>query len=250
MNSEKHSNKAISGASGSAFDKYRQLILGEDSLFFLIKYELIMLFSAWVPGALGLFLRKALYPRVLGHCGSGVVFGQNVVLRHPRKIHIEAGTVIDDNCMLDAKGDDNDGIRLGKNCFIGRNSILSCKDGSIVLENGVNIGFNCEIYSGSEVVVEADVIIGAYTYLVGGEGYEMKYTGIPMAHQPLAHEGTSLRVGRGSWFGAHIVVLNRVKIGEGSVIGAGAVVISDTEPFSINIGVPTKKSGTREGAPI
>ncbi len=248
MATPKHSNKAISSVSGSAFDKYRQLIIGDKSIGFLIKYELIMLFTSGVPGALGLFLRKTLYPKLLGSCGRGVVFGTNVVLRHPKKIHIGDGSVIDDNCMLDAKGETNQGIRLGKDCFVGRNSILSCKDGDITFEDGVNIGFNCEVYSGNELVIEEHVIIGAYTYLVGGEGYDMKVTGLPMAHQPLPHDGTSLRIGKGSWFGAHIVVLNKVSVGEGSVIAAGAVVIKDTEPFSINGGVPAKKLGMREGS--
>ena len=52
----------------------------------------------------GLVLRKRLYPWLLGSCGRNVVFGQNVVLRHPHKIHIGSNVVIDDNCLLDAKG--------------------------------------------------------------------------------------------------------------------------------------------------
>ena len=64
-----------------------------------------MLIAQWVPGALGLALRKTLYPLLLGACGRGVVFGQNVVLRHPHKIRIGDNVVIDDNCLLDAKGD-------------------------------------------------------------------------------------------------------------------------------------------------
>ncbi len=73
---------------------------------------------------------------LLGSCGRNVVFGQNVVLRHPHKIHIGDNVVIDDNCLLDAKGEGNDGIRIGSGVFIGRNTILSCKDGDIDLEDG------------------------------------------------------------------------------------------------------------------
>ena len=104
-----------------------------------------------VPGALGLVLRKMLYPRLLGACGRNVVFGQNVVLRHPHKIRIGDNVVIDDNCLLDAKGDRNGGIAIGDGVFVGRNSILSCKDGDITLDDGANIGFNCEIFSASHV---------------------------------------------------------------------------------------------------
>ena len=41
--------------------------------------------------------------------------------------------VIDDNCLLDAKGETNRGIRIGSGVFIGRNTILSCKNGDIEL---------------------------------------------------------------------------------------------------------------------
>ena len=52
-----------------------------------------MLLAQSVPGALGLALRKALYPLLLGACGRNVVFGQNVVLRHPHKIRIADNVV-------------------------------------------------------------------------------------------------------------------------------------------------------------
>ena len=112
-----------------------------------------MLFSQRVPGALGLVLRKTLYPLLLGACGRNVVFGQNVVLRHPHKIHIGDNVVIDDNCLIDAKGESNAGIRIGSGVFIGSNTILSCKNGDIELADGANIGFNCEIFSASRVAV-------------------------------------------------------------------------------------------------
>ena len=55
------------------------------------------------------------------------------MLRHPHKIHIGSNVVIDDNCLLDAKGETNRGIRIGDGVFIGRNTILSCKNGDIEL---------------------------------------------------------------------------------------------------------------------
>lgn len=42
------------------------------------------------------------------------------------------------------------------------------------------------------------------------------------------------------WIGANVIVLGGVTIGRGSVIGAGAVVTKDVEPFSIVGGVPAK----------
>jgi serine acetyltransferase len=128
----------------SARDKYAALVVGRPGWGALLKYELVQLASQHVPGALGLALRQALFPTLLGACGRNVVFGQNVVLRHPHKIRIADNVVIDDNCLIDAKGDANAGITIGTGVFIGRNSILSCKNGDIAIADGANIGFNCE----------------------------------------------------------------------------------------------------------
>src|SRR5262245_8109866 len=97
----------------SSRQKYVELVVGRPGLGALIAYEVVTLAAQPVPGALGLALRKALYPALLGSCGRNVVFGQNVVLRHPHKIHIADDVVVDDNCLLDAKGDSNRGIRIG-----------------------------------------------------------------------------------------------------------------------------------------
>ena len=72
----------------SAREKYASLVIGKSDFGSLLKYELIVTLTQGCPGALGLALRKTLYPSLLGSCGRNVVFGQNVVLRHPHKIHI------------------------------------------------------------------------------------------------------------------------------------------------------------------
>src|SRR5204862_4269108 len=153
----------------SSRQKYAELVIGRAGLGALLQYELVVLVAQSVPGALGLALRKALYPLLLGSCGPNVVFGQHVVLRHPHKIHIGRDVVIDDNCLIDAKGETNRGIRIGDRVFIGRNTILSCKNGDIELADGANIGFNCELFSASRVVVGKDVLMAAYGYIIGGD---------------------------------------------------------------------------------
>ena len=85
--------------------KYSALIVGKPGLGPLLLHEFVVLVSQGVPGALGLALRRLLYPMLLGRCGRNVVFGQNVVLRHPHKIQIGDNVVIDDQCLIDAKGD-------------------------------------------------------------------------------------------------------------------------------------------------
>ena len=109
---------------GGRFGKYRDLVVGDRGMFGLLKYELIIGLSSWTPGALGLWLRSKLYPLLLGHVGRSVTFGRGVVLRHPKKIFIADNVVVDDYCVLDAKGRDNRGIFIGDGVYIGRNTIL------------------------------------------------------------------------------------------------------------------------------
>ena len=127
--------------------------------------------------------------------GRNVVFGANVTLRHPHKIAIGDNVVIDDQCCLDAKGTDNRGIVIGSGVFVGRNTILSCKNGDIVLEDRANLGFNCEIFSASTVRVGADVLMAAYTYLVGGDHLYDRID-IPVLQQGRTARGIDVGAGR------------------------------------------------------
>ena len=230
------------GAKTSARQKYAKLVVGKPGLGDLVKYELITLLAQWVPGALGLALRKTLYPRLLGSCGRNVVFGQNVVLRHPHKVHIADNVVIDDNCLVDAKGDTNRGIRIGSGVFVGRNSILSCKNGDIELADGANIGFNCEVFSASRVRIGAGTLLAAYTYVIGGD-HDFSDPSKSILEQGRKSDG--VQIGEGAWIGAGAKVLDGVTIGDKAIIGAGAVVTRDVPAQVVAVGIPAKVTATR-----
>jgi acetyltransferase-like isoleucine patch superfamily enzyme len=229
----------------SARQKYETLVVGRRGWGALLKYELIVLLAQSVPGALGLALRKLLYPRLLGACGRNVVFGQNVVLRHPHKIRIGDNVVIDDNCLIDAKGDTNQGVTIGNGVFIGRNTILSCKNGDIEIGDGANFGFNCEVFSASRVVVGRSVLLAAYCYLIGGD-HDFSDTSRPVIEQGRRSAGVS--IGDGVWMGAGAKVLDGVAIGDNAVIGAGAVVRDAVPALSIAVGMPARVVAMRQGA--
>ena len=225
----------------SAREKYAALIIGRPGWRALIAYELVVLLSQCVPGALGLALRKNLYPLLLGACGRNVVFGQNVVLRHPHKIHLADNVVIDDNCLIDAKGESNAGIRIGNGVFVGRNTILSCKNGDIELADGANVGFNCEIFSASRVRVGRNALIAAYCYVIGGD-HDFSDRSRPVLEQGRTSAGIS--IGDGAWLGAGAKILDGVDIGAHAVVGAGAVVRESVPERATAVGVPAKVVGT------
>jgi acetyltransferase-like isoleucine patch superfamily enzyme len=221
----------------SSREKYAALVVGRPGLAALLKHELIVTLAQARAGAFGLVLRQALYPLLLGSCGRNVVFGQNVVLRHPHKIRIGDNVVVDDNCLLDAKGDINAGITIGTGVFVGRNTILSCKNGDIELGDGVNIGFNCEIFSASRVIVGAQTLVAAYAYLIGGT-HEFADRSVAVLEQGRSSRGISL--GTGAWIGAGAKVLDGVTIGPRAIVGAGAVVRDDVPSEAVAVGVPAR----------
>jgi acetyltransferase-like isoleucine patch superfamily enzyme len=222
--------------------KYAALVVGRPGLGPLLKYELIVMFAQSWPGALGLVIRKALYPMLLGSCGRNVVFGQHVVLRHPHKVHIGSNVVIDDNCLVDAKGESNSGIRIGDGVFIGRNTILSCKNGDIVLADEANLGFNCEVFSASRVTIGKRVLMAAYSYVIGGD-HDFSDPSKSVLEQ--ARTSAGVAIGDGVWMGAGAKILDGVTIGDGAVIGAGAVVRDSVPASAIAVGIPARVVGSR-----
>ena len=225
---------------GGARSKYSQLVVGKPGWGALLKHELVVLLAQAAPGALGLALRKWLYPWLLGSCGRNVVFGQNVVLRHPHKIRIGDRVVIDDNCLLDAKGDQNTGITIGSGVFVGRNTILSCKNGDIELADEANVGFNCEIFSASRVRVGRGTLIAAYVYLIGGDH---EFSDRDKAVLDQRRVSTGISIGEGAWLGAGAKILDGVMIGDRAVIGAGAVVRDPVPPGATAVGIPARLIG-------
>jgi acetyltransferase-like isoleucine patch superfamily enzyme len=222
--------------------KYAALIVGQPGFGPLLKYEFVVTLAQARAGAIGLALRKALYPWLLGSCGRNVIFGQNVVLRHPHKIHIGDNVVIDDNCLLDAKGESNRGIRIASRVFVGRNTILSCKNGDIELAEGANIGFNCEVFSASRVTVGKDVLMAAYSYVIGGD-HDFSDPSAAVLTQSRKSAGVS--IGDGAWLGAGAKILDGVTIGEHAVIGAGAVVRDNVEAHAVAVGIPARVVSSR-----
>ncbi len=230
--------KTLTGGSGKV-RRYQELILGRTDWGYLLKHELILLVCNVVPGALGLLLRSKLYPLLLGRVGRNVLFGSNITFRHAHKICIGDNVIIDDNCLIDAKGINNKGISIGNNVFLGRNAIISCKDGNVLLEDGVNIGFNSEIYSASNVVLRENALVSAYCYFVGGGGYDLDRHDVSFAEQEgLASKGITVEAN--TWIGARVTILDGVTVGRAAVVAASALLREDVPAATIVAGVPAR----------
>lgn len=230
---------AQSGQGRKAFEVYRQLCYGEQPLGYIIKAELYALLLSNIPGALGLLLRKWCYPSLFQACGKGVIFGRQLTLRHAHKITLGDGVILDDGVVLDAKGHDNRGIRIGDRVYIGRHTIIYCKNGNIDIEAHVNISSNVQVFSSHQVTLGAGTVIAAFTYILSGGQYD--YTSpTPFAEQSGMITRGPTEVGPNCWLGAHAVVVDGVSVGEHCVIGAGAVVTRSIPPHHLATGIPAK----------
>ena len=94
---------------GSPAGAYRALMYGDMSLGRVIWAEILFTLFGGLGGALGLYLRMKLYPALFKSCGRKVVFGKNITIRHPHKIVLGDGVVLDDGCMVIVDAVDEEG---------------------------------------------------------------------------------------------------------------------------------------------
>ena len=239
-------HEQLTDGSKSTLQRYQALALGSSSWWYLLKYELVMLFSSWVPGALGLALRKILYPLILGEVGKSVIFGQGVAIRHGPKITIGNNVVIDDGAVLDAKGTGNRGLSIGDDSIISRNVVLSCKNGDISIGKGCTIGISTLVHAmeGSDVHIGDSVLVGAFCYFIGSGPYRSDDLDKPFKQQGMQPQG-GISIADNVWFGSNVQIMDGVSIGSGCIIGASTVVNKSVDELAVVAGVPMKQLRTR-----
>jgi acetyltransferase-like isoleucine patch superfamily enzyme len=107
-------------------------------------------------------------------------------------------------------------IRLGDNSVVNRRCYL---DGRRGIEIGNNVNVSPEVYI------------------------------VTFTHDPqsptFACKGGPVVIDDHAWIGARAILMPGVHVGEGAVVGAGAVVTHDVAPYSIVGGVPAQRIGDR-----
>ena len=231
---------SLHGGNRRGFRKYRELCYGNVPLWQALKAELLFALMGSMSGAAGLYLRSKFYPTLFGNAGDRILIGRNVTFRHLKTIRMGSNVIIDDNCVIDAKGEDNNGITIGDNVFIGRNTIVYCKNGDIRLEKGVNISSFCTVFSSNSLTVMEDTMIGGYSYLLSGGEYDYGDKETKFADQSGMKTRGELVVGRNCWLGARVTILDGASVGDHCVIGAGAVVSRPIPADRLAVGVPAR----------
>lgn len=229
---------SVAQGTQGAFAKYRALVIGQEGLWPLIKFELITGLFGLIPGALGLFLRSRFYPCLFAACGRGVVFGRNLTIRHPHRIRLGRGVILCDDVTLDGKGHEGQGLIIGDGVFLGKGTAVLTVGGTLKIGAGSNIGTYCRIATRADTELGEKVLIAGFCYLVGGD-HGSERTDIPIMDQPSVAAGGH-HIGDGVWLGTKATVKGGVSIGAHSIIGAHALVTQDIPEFSVAVGTPAR----------
>lgn len=241
-------HKAVTGG-GSALSRYADVIVGRRGLGALLRFELCMLFRN-TPGALGLLLRKLLWPGLFAGCGRGVMFGVGISIRHPNRIRLGSNIVVSDNCVLDARHTaDGVVLSLGDDSILADGTILQCKGARIAI--GRNVGFGpgslVQTTTDADISIGDDVLIGPRCTIIGAGHYNVDRLDVPIYRQGMRRQ-EGIRIESDVWLGSSVTVLTATTVGTGSILAAGAVVKGDVPPYAIMGGVPARQIGSRAAA--
>jgi acetyltransferase-like isoleucine patch superfamily enzyme len=147
--------------------------------------------------------------------------------------------------------------RVGKGCVIQRPWLLSTGE-RVQFEHGafiklvddralVTLGSMTFIGCGSELDIAGELHIGSHVLIAPG-CFITDHGHGHAAGTLIDAQGTTcrpVRIGNDVWLGARVVVLPGVTIGDGAIVGAGAVVTHDVSPAAIVAGVPARPIGSR-----
>lgn len=160
-----------------------------------------------------------------------------------------------------------DGVRIGKKVNIGFTTV--CKGRNVIRDHtsliSSNLGFgsyiseNCaikqtKIGNFTSIGPELKIIFGKHPSTVFVSTHPsffspLKQSGFSFVEMQLFNEFAdfidddkkySTVIGNDVWIGARVSIMDGVRIGDGAIIAAGAVVVKDVEPYSIVGGVPAK----------
>jgi acetyltransferase-like isoleucine patch superfamily enzyme len=87
----------------------------------------------------------------------------------------------------------------------------------------------------ADIRIGDDVLIGPYVVINSGNH---NYSDLIQPINSQGHTADPVIIGNDVWLGAHCVILRGVKIGDGAVVAAGAVVIDDVPPRTLVAGIP------------
>ena len=124
------------------------------------------------------------------------------------------------------------GAKLGPDCHIYPRAKVWAP-WNLFCEDAVAIADDAEIYNPAPVTLRSHCIVSQRAYLCGAS-HDYNDPAFPMVWMPIT-------VGRYAWIGARAVVQMGVTVGDGAILGLGAIATCDLEPWTVYAGVPARK---------
>jgi len=134
---------------------------------------------------------------------------------------VARGAKVDSECTLA-------NVTIGRYSYVGTGTRIT----DTVIGNFCSIGARCGIGGG---VHPTDMVSTSPAFLKGRNILRKNFAEIP--YKP----SMKVEIGNDVWIGEGACIVSGVKIGDGAVIGAHAVVTKNVEPYSIVAGVPAKE---------
>lgn len=172
---------------------------------------------------------------------KNVFIGKHVKVIEKNFLTIGKKTKLQDGVYIDALS--MEGVLIGNNVVIGRNTRIECTGGLQSIGKGVRIGdrsvFGNDCFFGAAGGIEIgdDVVAGQFIRF-HSENHNFSNVNELIREQGVTHKG--IKIGNNCWIGAGVVFLDGAELGDGCVVGANAVI---TKKFPNNViiaGIPAK----------
>lgn len=124
-------------------------------------------------------------------------------------------------------------VRIGRNCRMVPSQI-SVGNNVVIGEGSCLMSTLSHIYIGNNVITGPNITIRGGDHRIDIVG---RYIADVKDADKLPENDADVIIKDDVWIGQHAIILKGVTIGEGSVIGAGAIVTKDVPPYTIHIGV-------------
>ncbi|GLD99687.1 hypothetical protein PINS_up008413 [Pythium insidiosum] len=106
---------------------------------------------------------------------------------------------------------------------------------NIHLGDNVFLNFNCVLLDTCEIRIGARTLLGP-----GVQLYAASHPLDPEVRKAGLEDGRPITIEEDVWIGGNAIILPGVRIGRGSVVGAGSVVTKDVPPMSVVAGNPAR----------
>jgi acetyltransferase-like isoleucine patch superfamily enzyme len=136
---------------------------------------------------------------------------------------------------------EHDAKRVGEGCYY-LDHIVWLNGDRIEMGDGVGFNYGCYVNGYGGLTIGDEAMFGPYS-MVHTANHRYDDRARPVTEQGWVEEPVD--VGPRVWIGMAACILPGVRIGEGAIVGAGAVVTDDVEPYVVVGGVPARPIKTR-----